>query len=343
MRNVTAAISRKVAIVFFMLTIISMSMVGGTFASLSANYVWDSETANTGAFDYADQNFTFSLFGGKDIFPGDSGRSRLSGPNFENNTVTWSFTETNANSIPLIYFVKAKSSETYTYFSSFDYNATLPNLFLKLPQNTYLSTNAIGISSAQFVSKLYEGAELNWFWPANIYTSSANNYQQDTSAATTTFLNTNSKLCQNTFGFTDALLAPLNIPKAVSNIVVGKKSNGYNFGVAAQDSQFSISNNLLYINKTNLVPIKKLNGEFTSTISTVERDDSYYFALTETYLNDFTATATANNIKYSLLEKCDGDGTLNQAGNRQIVKIMPSVIGARASVQVSVVATITIA
>ncbi|MEG1663495.1 MAG: hypothetical protein RR338_05860, partial [Clostridia bacterium] len=61
MRNVTAAISRKVAIVFFMLTIISMSMVGGTFASLSANYVWDSETANTGAFDYADQNFTFSL------------------------------------------------------------------------------------------------------------------------------------------------------------------------------------------------------------------------------------------------------------------------------------------
>ncbi|MEG2688380.1 MAG: hypothetical protein RSA24_04350 [Clostridia bacterium] len=343
MRKVTTAISRKVAIVFFMLTIISMSMVGGTFASLSANYVWNSETADTGAFDYADQTFTFSLFGGKDIFPGDSGRSRLSGPNFENNAVTWSFKETNASSIPLIYFVKAKNAETYTYFSSYDYKTTLPNLFFKLPSATYLSTNSVDTSIASFTANLYEGAELNWVWPANLYTYSASVYKDDTSPATTTFLNTNSKLCQNTFGFTDALLAPLNIPKAVSNIVVGKKSNGYNFGVAAQDSQFSISNNLLYINKTNLVPIKKLNGEFTSTISTVERDDSYYFVLTETYLNDFTATATANNIKYTLLEKCDRDGSFNQAGNRQIVKIMPSVIGARASVQVSVVATITIA
>ncbi|MEG1663463.1 MAG: hypothetical protein RR338_05695 [Clostridia bacterium] len=130
MRKVTTAISRKVAIVFFMLTIISMSMVGGTFASLSANYVWNSETADTGAFDYADQTFTFSLFGGKDIFPGDSGRSRLSGPNFENNTVTWSFTETNANSIPLIYFVKAKNAETYTYFSSYDYKQRFQIYFL---------------------------------------------------------------------------------------------------------------------------------------------------------------------------------------------------------------------
>ncbi|MEG2451203.1 MAG: hypothetical protein RSB09_05645, partial [Clostridia bacterium] len=269
MRKVTTAISRKVAIVFFMLTIISMSMVGGTFASLSANYVWDSETADTGAFDYADQTFTFSLFGGKDIFPGDSGRSRLSGPNFENNAVTWSFKETNASSIPLIYFVKAKNAETYTYFSSYDYKTTLPNLFFKLPSATYLSTNSVDTSIASFTANLYEGAELNWVWPANLYTYSASVYKEDLSIATTAFLNKNSKLCQNTFGFTKALLNPLALRTAVSNFVTGEKSNGYTFSEALNpDIPFSISNNMLMYNNVS-VPVKKLNGAFTSTINAV--------------------------------------------------------------------------
>lgn len=311
--------------------VISTCFVSTTFAALSASFTWTSDPVNSGAFDLTDQNYKLSLFGKGEIYPGDFGSEELRGADFGAKTVTWSFRESNSGGIPVIYYVSAAEDSEHGYFSSYDFSNQIgADDYIKLPDGEFIPCGRISTDAVELASKLKEGVKLNWIWPDKLYLKNGAEYSADTGEKATAYEERNARLCRTDYVFDEAMLR--DIYDKVLRVATAKIESG--FSIITKPA-FEFTDGAL-----KEIPTER-NGVF-EIYDSVEKGDAYvFFVQREAAL---TLTAAYQNVESG------GEYTEDVANNemhpvtvepvRALIKVYPAASGERASVSVTVEATV---
>lgn len=163
----------KLAVIVIALAIASVCALSGTLAAFSATYTWNSQTGEAGEMSYADAEFSLDLFGEGYLLPGGSGDAPITGVDFKDTPVVWSF-EVNAGGdriIPIVFYLAQDgTADITTCYSAYDFSQH--EGFVRVGEDV-VSTENISVSPDAFTAALDTGKSVCWAWPDAIYSDAA--------------------------------------------------------------------------------------------------------------------------------------------------------------------------
>lgn len=289
--------SLRMFILLFALLIFITTMLSGTFAVFSATYIWQSNSGIVGVFDYTDTSLPIDLFGDAEIFPSSFGSKKLDGVDFGDHGISWTFSQTDGEEIPILYYVfdgAAKSG----YYSTYDYGASHPSAFIKIGDE-YLPTSSVSTTASDLASELQIDSLVCWIWPDKLYAFSDPNYVEASGASYDEFLSGNENICKSfaSYNFNYENIDSILITAKLSYVASDGAADESSFAVSQYTgSQFSVSSGGLLMYNGNYLSIfsNSLNG-FTDPNAEYITADGDYYVMHSTALNTATAINSLNN------------------------------------------------
>ncbi len=336
----------RIAVIAISILFASTSAASVALAALSANYSW-SDTMQAGDFDFSDSSQTFDLFE-DEVFPGDGGNTTLETPNFGTNNVRWSFSETNANSMPVVFYTLNEGIPSNLY-SKYDFAANLASYYVSLPtadSSEYTVCDTITTEPTAIAAGLDTGETLYWSWPLTIYSDT--NGTVATGASVTDYDIYCTNLCVATYEINNNVLRGLDGSQSTTKPLI--YANGYNSGFVGLDlgsDTPTASNGLLKIGE-NFVQVYNGTTFREVTLDSKLTANDFYVAFVfaseiDAYLLNinYAGVTGITRLDNNLYKKSGGVHVVDASGSRVALKIAPIKINEKATISVTVTATVT--
>lgn len=350
MKNRFTANYAKIAVIAVSLAIAVSCTVAGTLAAFSATYTW-SGSATAGDINFSDTSFTLDIFGDGYIFPGESGSAELGGVDFGENPVEWSFSSSNASVIPVVFYTLSESGtpEADSFYSEYDFSA-LSAYFAECPDGSAVAMSAVSDDVTALASHLEIGGTLCWAWFFDFFTDET----LDTPASgaeTDDYREYCLSLCHTAYAFPDELAVSAG-ERLVYAFVTGEEDGVLVLRTfSLVDSYLDVRDGLIGV--CGVTATVETAGAFaTPGSSDALTADSAVWVLVptgESAPSSFEEILDAANVRYSAegaystSQSDDGTGTATpdeENGTRILYKIYPSAVGEKASISVTVTATV---
>ena len=342
----------KVAVIAVSLAVASSCALAGTFAAFSATYTWSAESGEAGDVAYRDTEFSLDLFDDGYILPGDSGSAEITGVDFGDMSVAWSFdvsaTE-DGRVIPVVFYVSEDGSPVPdTYYSA--YNFSEHGGYLSVG-GSYIPASSVSTDATGITAALGTGKSVCWAWPDTIYSDQSGTVDEDALAK---FQDYCAEVCDVSYAYTvEAYGGILKLDGTDGTVhaagyvtaVEGERLLGIGHGLnelkiadgllkangggifferAGRFDQVFSSENLEADSTAWLIVLKDdVTGEMKSAIEAVGGEVCGNYSI--------EGTATTGNVSWFL----------DEDGNKTLVKLPPKQTGVRASVSVTVSAVVT--
>lgn len=342
----------KVAVIAVSLAVASSCALAGTFAAFSATYTWSAESGEAGDVAYRDTVFSLDLFDDGYILPGDSGSAEITGVDFGDMSVAWSFdvsaTE-NGRVIPVVFYVSEDGKIVDgTYYSAHDFSAY--GGYLSVGGNYILAasvpTDPTGITAA-----LGTGRSVCWAWPDTIYTDQNGTVDE---VALKDYQDYCAKVCDVSYAYTvEAYGGILKLDGTDGTVhaagyvtaVEGERLLGIGHGL----NELKIADGLLKANGGGIFFERAGRFDQVDVSEDLEADSTAWLIVLKDDVTDEIKSEIADvggevcgNYAY------EGGATTgpivlisDESGDRTLVKLPPVQTGVRASVSVTVSAVVT--
>lgn len=346
----------KVAVIAVSLAVASSCALAGTFAAFSATYTWRAESGEAGDVAYRDTDFSLDLFDDGYILPGDSGSAEITGVDFGDMSVAWSFdvsaTE-DGRVIPVVFYVSEDGKIVdRTYYSAHNFSAY--GGYLSVGGN-YIPAASVSTDPTGITSALGTGKSVCWAWPDTIYTDQNGTVDE---VALKDYQAYCAKVCDVSYAYTvEAYGGILKLDGTDGTVhaagyvtaVEGERLLGIGHGL----NELKIADGLLKANGGGI--FFERAGRFDQVVSSenLEADSTAWLIVLKDDVTDEIKSEIADvggevcgNYKYDesfVAEEGSDDVALipDENGNRTLVKLPPVQTGVRASVSVTVSAVVT--
>lgn len=336
----------KVAVIAVSLAVASSCALAGTFAAFSATYTWSAESGEAGDVAYRDTVFSLDLFDDGYILPGDSGSAEITGVDFGDMSVAWSFdvsaTE-NGRVIPVVFYVSEDGKIVDgTYYSAHDFSAY--GGYLSVGGNYILaasvSTDPTGITSA-----LGTGKSVCWAWPDSVYADQNGTVDENALAKYQDYC---AEVCDVSYAYTTETFGEIFDAEGVNFVGYATGVDGDNIIFENTAVEVDSSNNVLKPANGGNISYEKF-GRFDVITSSgdLDADTVAWLVVAESSstgagLAGIEVQLTELGAKICGKYRMDGDVLIpDENGNRTLVKLPPVQTGVRASVSVTVSAVVT--
>ena len=346
MKNRTTANYAKVAVVVVALAVAVSCTFAGTLAAFSATYTWDSDQATAGETEFRDTTYTIDLFDDGVILPGDSGSAPLAGQDFGDLSPVWTFSVSNESGIPVIFYLTSAEGKTEegSFFSDYAFPG-MDALFVKTPEGESVKVADVSRDPVDIAAKLAVGVLLCWLWPSEFY-SDAECLIRAENAATATYEEYCLALCSAGCAFPEGFAVEAGA-RTVNAFATGGDEDSFTvrqFPLA--EAYAEVREGVLYMNDV-AVSVEE-NGVFRTPASSddLTEDCAVWLLVPEDSSTGFEslldgAVRYEKGGLYSLSAYGgDADASSDPSGNRRLYKLYPEGSGERASLSVSVTASI---
>ncbi len=336
----------KVAVIAVSLAVASSCALAGTFAAFSATYTWSAESGEAGDVAYRDTDFSLDLFDDGYILPGDSGSAEITGVDFGDMSVAWSFdvsaTE-DGRVIPVVFYVSEDGKIVDdTYYSAYNFSEQHGG-YLSIGGNYILaasvSTDPTGITAA-----LGTGKSVCWAWPDSVYADQSGTVDE---VALKGYQDYCAEVCDVSYAYTTETFSEIFDAEGVKFVGYATGVDGDNIIFANTAVEVDSSNNVLKPANGGNISYEKF-GRFDVITSSgdLDADTVAWLVVAESStgagLAGIEAQLTELGAEICGKYRIDGDVLIpDENGNRTLVKLPPVQTGARASVSVTVSAVVT--
>ena len=338
----------KLAVIVIALAIASVCALSGTLAAFSATYTWNSQTGEAGEISYADAEFSLDLFGEGYLLPGGSGDAPITGVDFKDTPVVWSF-EVNAGGdriIPIVFYLAQDgTADTTTYYSAYDFSQH--EGFVRVGEDV-VSTEDISVSPDVFTAALDTGKSVCWAWPDAIYSDAAGETVAE--GALANYQSYCAKVCDVSYFFTPAQAAAFeDNGVSVAGYVTereGERLIAADTGIVPLETE----NGLLKMNGVYVAVERAGRFDAVSDITALSADTAAWLLVVadevdETARAELAAVGAVVAGSYTAdtdyaAEEGSAAWIPSESGNRLLVKLPPGETGVRAAVTVTVSAVV---
>ena len=336
----------KVAVIAVSLAVASSCALAGTFAAFSATYTWSAESGEAGDVAYRDTDFSLDLFDDGYILPGDSGSAEITGVDFGDMSVAWSFdvsaTE-DGRVIPIVFYVsKDGSPDPDTYYSAYNFSEQHGG-YLSVGGN-YIPAASVSTDPTGITSALGTGKSVCWAWPDTIYTDQNGTVDE---VALKDYQAYCAKVCDVSYAYTTETFSEIFDAEGVNFVGYATGVDGDN--IIFENTKVSINgdNDLLHVDGSDKKMMYEKFGRFDVITSSgdLDADTVAWLVVAESStgagLTGIEAQLTELGAKICGKYRIDGDVLIpDVSGNRTLVKLPPVQTGVRASVSVTVSAVV---
>lgn len=336
----------KVAVIAVSLAVASSCALAGTFAAFSATYTWSAESGEAGDVAYRDTVFSLDLFDDGYILPGDSGSAEITGVDFGDMSVAWSFdvsaTE-NGRVIPVVFYVSEDGKIVDgTYYSAHDFSAY--GGYLSVGGN-YIPAASVSTDPTDITAALGTGKSVCWAWPDSVYTDQNGTVDE---VALKDYQAYCAKVCDVSYAYTTETFSEIFDAEGVNFVGYATGVDGDN--IIFENTKVSINgdNDLLHVDGSDKKMMYEKFGRFDVITSSgdLDADTVAWLVVAESStgagLTGIEAQLTELGAKICGKYRIDGDVLIpDVSGNRTLVKLPPVQTGVRASVSVTVSAVVT--
>lgn len=351
----------KVAVIAVSLAVASSCALAGTFAAFSATYTWSAESGEAGDVAYRDTDFSLDLFDDGYILPGDSGSAEITGVDFGDMSVAWSFDVSSTEDgrvIPVVFYVSEGGKIVDdTYYSAHDFSAY--GGYLSVGGN-YIPAASVSTDPTGITSALGTGKSVCWAWPDTIYTDQNGTVDE---VALKDYQAYCAKVCDVSYAYTveaygdifeldgtDGTVTPIANVFAMNDnglevliCKVGASTAPEFKGLGIKDGLFTFDGKPGYVETAG-------RFEIASSSSSLTRNSRVWLLvpasqMTEKVRADLSDIGAEIGENYSTTANAEpGEEAIfvsAENGNRTLVKLPPVQTGVRASVSVTVSAVVT--
>ena len=336
----------KVAVIAVSLAVASSCALAGTFAAFSATYTWSAESGEAGDVAYRDTDFSLDLFDDGYILPGDSGSAEITGVDFGDMSVAWSFdvsaTE-DGRVIPVVFYVSEGGKIVDgTYYSAHDFSAY--GGYLSVGGN-YIPAASVSTDPTGITSALGTGRSVCWAWPDSVYTDQNGTVDE---VALAKYQDYCAKVCDVSYAYTTETFGEIFDAEGVNFVGYATGVDGDN--IIFENTKVSINgdNDLLHVDGSDKKMMYEKFGRFDAITSSGDLDaDTVAWLVvvespTSAGLAGIEAQLTELDAEICGKYRMDDDVLIpDENGNRTLVKLPPVQTGVRASVSVTVSAVVT--
>ena len=336
----------KVAVIAVSLAVASSCALAGTFAAFSATYTWRAESGEAGDVAYRDTDFSLDLFDDGYILPGDSGSAEITGVDFGDMSVAWSFdvsaTE-DGRVIPVVFYVSEGGKIVdRTYYSAHNFSAY--GGYLSVGGN-YILAESVSTNPTGITSELGTGRSVCWAWPDTIYTDQSGTVDEDALAKYQDYC---AEVCDVSYAYTTETFGEIFDAEGVNFVGYATGVDGDN--IIFENTKVSINgdNDLLHVDGSDKKMMYEKFGRFDVITSSgdLDADTVAWLVVVESPtgagLTGIEAQLTELGAKICGKYRMDGDVLIpDESGDRTLVKLPPVQTGVRASVSVTVSAVVT--
>ena len=334
----------KVAVIAVSLAVASSCALAGTFAAFSATYTWRAESVEAGDVAYRNTDFSLDLFDDGYILPGDSGSAEITGVDFKDTPVVWSF-EVNAGEdriIPIVFYLAQDgTADITTYYSAYDFSQY--EGFVRVGGDV-VSTEDISVSPDAFTAALGTGKSVCWAWPDTIYTDQNGTVDE---VALKDYQAYCAKVCDVSYAYTTETFGEIFDAEGVNFVGYATGVDGDNIIFENTAVEVDSSNNVLKPANGGNISYEKF-GRFDVITSSgdLDADTVAWLIVAESStgagLAGIEAQLTELDAEICGKYRIDGNVLIpDENGNRTLVKLPPVRTGVRASVSVTVSAVVT--
>lgn len=336
----------KVAVIAVSLAVASSCALAGTFAAFSATYTWRAESGEAGDVAYRDTDFSLDLFDDGYILPGDSGSAEITGVDFGDMSVAWSFdvsaTE-DGRVIPVVFYVSedGKIVDGTYYYSAHDFSAYGGYLSVG---GSYIPAESVSTNPTGITSELGTGRSVCWAWPDTIYSDQNGTVDEDALARYQGYC---AEVCDVSYAYTTEVFSEIFDAEGVNFVGYATGVDGDNIIFENTAVEVDSSNNVLKPANGGNISYEKF-GRFDVITSSgdLDADTVAWLVVAESStgagLTGIEAQLTELGAKICGKYRIDGDVLIpDVSGNRTLVKLPPVQTGVRASVSVTVSAVVT--
>lgn len=346
----------KVAVIAVSLAVASSCALAGTFAAFSATYTWSAESGEAGDVAYRDTDFSLDLFDDGYILPGDSGSAEITGVDFGDMSVAWSFdvsaTE-DGRVIPVVFYVSEGGKIVDgTYYSAHNFSAY--GGYLSVGGN-YIPAASVSTDPTGITAALGTGRSVCWAWPDSVYADQNGTVDEDALAEYQDYC---AKVCDVSYAYTvEAYGGILKLDGTDGTVhaagyvtaVEGERLRGIGHGL----NELKIADGLLKANGGGIFFERAGRFDQVDASEDLEADSTAWLIVLKDDVTDEIKSEIADvggevcgNYKYDesfVAEEGSDDVALipDESGNRTLVKLPPVQTGVRASVSVTVSAVVT--
>lgn len=337
----------KVAVIAVSLAVASSCALAGTFAAFSATYTWRAESVEAGDVAYRDTDFSLDLFDDGYILPGDSGSAEITGVDFGDMSVAWSFdvsaTE-DGRVIPVVFYVSEDGSpDPDTYYSAYNFSEQHGG-YLSVGGN-YIPAESVSTNPTGITAALGTGKSVCWAWPDTIYTDQSGTVDE---VALKDYQAYCAKVCDVSYAYTTETFGEIFDAEGVNFVGYATGVDGDNIIFENTAVEVDPSNNVLKPANGGNISYEKF-GRFDVITSSgdLDADTVAWLIVVESStgagLAGIEAQLTELGAEICGKYRIDGDVALipDENGNRTLVKLPPAQTGVRASVSVTVSAVVT--
>lgn len=336
----------KVAVIAVSLAVASSCALAGTFAAFSATYTWSAESGEAGDVAYRDTVFSLDLFDDGYILPGDSGSAEITGVDFGDMSVAWSFdvsaTE-NGRVIPVVFYVSEDGKIVDgTYYSAHDFSAY--GGYLSVGGN-YIPAASVSTDPTDITAALGTGKSVCWAWPDSVYTDQNGTVDE---VALKDYQAYCAKVCDVSYAYTTETFGEIFDAEGVNFVGYATGVDGDN--IIFENTKVSINgdNDLLHVDGSDKKMMYEKFGRFDAITSSGDLDaDTVAWLVvvespTSAGLAGIEAQLTELDAEICGKYRMDDDVLIpDENGDRTLVKLPPVQTGVRASVSVTVSAVVT--
>lgn len=337
----------KVAVIAVSLAVASSCALAGTFAAFSATYTWSAESGEAGDVAYRDTVFSLDLFDDGYILPGDSGSAEITGVDFGDMSVAWSFdvsaTE-NGRVIPVVFYVSEDGKIVDgTYYSAHDFSAY--GGYLSVGGN-YIPAASVSTDPTDITAALGTGKSVCWAWPDSVYTDQNGTVDE---VALKDYQAYCAKVCDVSYAYTTETFSEIFDAEGVNFVGYATGVDGDNIIFENTKVSINVDNDLLHVDGSDKKMMYEKFGRFDAITSSgdLDADTVAWLIVAESSstgagLAGIEAQLTALGAEICGKYRIDGDVLIpDESGNRTLVKLPPVQTGVRASVSVTVSAVVT--
>ena len=336
----------KVAVIAVSLAVASSCALAGTFAAFSATYTWSAESGEAGDVAYRDTDFSLDLFDDGYILPGDSGSAEITGVDFGDMSVAWSFdvsAKEDGRVIPIVFYVsKDGSPDPDTYYSAYNFSEQHGG-YLSVGGN-YIPASSVSTDATGITAALGTGKSVCWAWPDSVYADQSGTVDEDALAKYQAYC---AKVCDVSYAYTTETFGEIFDAEGVNFVGYATGVDGDNIIFANTAVEVDSSNNVLKPANGGNISYEKF-GRFDVITSSgdLDADTVAWLVVAESStgagLAGIEAQLTELGAEICGKYRIDGDVLIpDESGNRTLVKLPPVQTGVRASVSVTVSAVVT--
>ncbi len=340
MKNFNGLLSKTIFAVLFLVIILS-SATGVAIAAMSADYVWKSDEAQTGDFDFTDTEYTFDLFGDGVILPSDSGAQTINVPDFGANSVVWSFEENNPQKIPVVFYA---GTDDKKFYSSYPFAQNHPDSYIAV-DGAYASCSSISDTPSELAAHIFAAAKINWIWPQTLYISDGANYTTDTSAAASSYSAYNGRLCTTPARYGDNHLNFLKAALPSGVYLVAEKINTSNYRIETQIAPSLLIKDGIITDSVQPIPCL-IDDDITSSYDYMTINDGCLMLVLNDKFAEVENLVKMYPVKYQkigVFARTENSliFTPKSDGNHTLVKLMPDAAEKLAKISVTITATVS--